>query len=263
MRKLTAESEIVASHRDCDRIQDPYSFRCIPQVIGATVDAMEWIETWLVREINAVTDNPLIFPDDGEVLSGGNFHGEHMAMALDGLGVAAAEVASISERRIDKLLDNDSEILPRCLIKDPGLNSGLMITQYLAAALVSENKIYAHPASVDSIPTSLGFEDHVSMGSVGALKTAKIVDNVARVVAIELLCSAQAIDFHRPLQAGRGTRIVHHAVRTSVPHVERDCVLSDYLKELESMVDGGVIVSEVEAGIGELMTVRSTKDGNQ
>lgn len=252
-RLLTADSEIVASHTGCTRVQDPYSFRCLPQVLGAVVDTMAWTSDWVTREVNAVTDNPLVFPDDGDVISGGNFHGEHMAMALDAIAIAAAEVAGISERRIDKLIDNDSEKLPRCLIKDPGLNSGLMITQYLAAALVSENKIYAHPASVDSIPTSMGFEDHVSMGSIAALKATKIIDNVARVVAVELLCAAQAIDFHKPLKPGSGSRVAHEWVRARVPFFEHDQIVSGHLKALEQGVISGELTAAVEGQIGDIL----------
>jgi histidine ammonia-lyase len=252
-RRLLRDSEIIAGHRDCDRVQDPYSFRCIPQVLGAVRDTMSWVEEWVTREINAATDNPLLFPEDGEVLSGGNFHGEHMALALDALAIAAAEIASIAERRIDKLMDSDNDRLPRCLIANPGLNSGLMITQYLAAALVSENKVHAHPASVDTIPTSMGFEDHVSMGSISALKVARVVDNVARVVAVELLCGAQAIDFHAPAKPGLGTVAVHAAVRETVPFLESDTSTGAYLEQLERRVHDGSIVAGAMAAVGGLL----------
>ena len=252
-RKIHQDSEIIASHEDCARVQDPYSFRCIPQVLGAVVDTMEWVQVWLEREINAVTDNPLMFRSEGEVISGGNFHGEHMALALEGLALAAAEIASIAERRIDKLIDNDGDKMPKCLIADPGLHSGLMITQYLAASLVSENKVHAHPAVVDNIPTSMGFEDHVSMGSLSGFKLSRILDNVARVVAIELLCGAQALDFHRPLKPGKGARLAHDYVRRHVPFIEEDEILSGHLARLESIVVSGEMVDAVEAEIGILI----------
>jgi histidine ammonia-lyase len=252
-RRLHEDSAIMRAHRDCDRVQDPYSFRCIPQVLGAVEDMLAWVETWLVREINAVTDNPIVFPDDGEVISGGNFHGQHMAFALDSLAIAACEIASIAERRVDKLMDGDGERVPRCLIDNPGLNSGFMIAQYLAAALVSENKVHAHPASVDTIPTSMGFEDHVSMGSISALKLARVIDNVTRVVAVELLCGAQAIDFHRPLAPGRGTRAAHAAVRAAVPFIERDASLTPHLAALETRIASGEILAAIEDAVGALL----------
>ncbi len=252
-RKLLASSEVVASHHDCDRVQDPYSFRCAPQVLGAVADTLEWVEAWVEREINSVTDNPIVFPKDGDVLSGGNFHGEHMAIALDALAIAAAEIASIAERRVDQLMNGDGDKVPRCLIENPGPNSGFMIAQYLAAALVSENKVHAHPSAVDTIPTSMGFEDHVSMGSIGALKLGRVLDNVARVVAVELLCGAQALEFHRGLAPGRGTREARAAVREVVPFVDRDQSLSPHLAALEARVASGEIVARVEREVGDLL----------
>ena len=252
-RKLLDKSEVVAAHKDCDRVQDPYSFRCTPQVLGAVDDTLAWVEQWTEREINSVTDNPIVFPQDGDVISGGNFHGEHMAIALDALAIAAAEIASIAERRIDRLMDGDGERVPRCLIRDAGLNSGFMIAQYLAAALVSENKVHAHPATVDTIPTSMGFEDHNSMGSIGALKLARVLDNVGKVVAIELLCGAQALDFHAPRAPGRGTRAARDAVRESVAFIERDESLSPHLAVLEARVASGDILRRVEGAVGNLL----------
>jgi histidine ammonia-lyase len=260
LRRMLEASEIVASHRDCDRVQDPYSFRCVPQVLGAVLDALYWVEDWVTREINSVTDNPLVFVEDEEIVSGGNFHGEHMAIALDALGIAVSEIGTIAERRIDKLLDNDSDTLPQFLVAEPGLNSGLMVTQYLAAALVSENKIHAHPAAVDSIPTSAGFEDHVSMGSISALKLSRIVDNVARIVAVELLNGAQAMEFFKPMRGGAGSQAAFDCVRRHVPFVERDSVVSGYLATLESMVRSGELVSEVERAVGTLLPDRGSGD---
>ncbi len=252
-RKVLADSAVVASHKECDRVQDPYSFRCLPQVLGAVVDTLAWVESWVEREVNSVTDNPIIFPEDGDALSGGNFHGEHMAIALDALAIAGSEIASIAERRVDQLMSGDGDKVPRCLIKNPGLNSGFMIAQYLAAALVSENKVHAHPASVDTIPTSMGFEDHVSMGSIGALKLSRVLDNVTRVVAIELLCGAQALDFHEGLAPGRGTQEARTAVREVVPFVDHDQSLSGHLAALEVRVATGEIVRRVERVVGELL----------
>jgi histidine ammonia-lyase len=252
-RKLVEGSAIVASHKDCDRVQDPYSFRCLPQVLGAVADTLEWVETWTEREINSVTDNPIVFREQGDVVSGGNFHGEHMAIALDSLAIAASEIASIAERRIDQLMHGSGERVPRCLINDPGLHSGFMIAQYLAAALVSENKIHAHPAAVDTIPTSLGFEDHVSMGSIGALKLSRVLDNVTRVIAIELMCGAQALDFHKGLAPGRGTNEVRAAVREVVPFIEQDQSLSGHLAVLEARVATGEILRRVERVVGDLL----------
>ena len=253
-RRLLAGSEIVQSHADCGRVQDPYSFRCVPQVLGAVCDTMLWVEQWVDREINAVTDNPLVFKDDGDIVSGGNFHGEHMALALDALANAVAEIGNIAERRIDKLLDNDTEHLPKCLVAEPGLNSGLMVSQYLAASLVSENKVYAHPASVDSVPTSAGFEDHVSMGSISAFKLTRIVDNIARIVSVELLCAAQGMDYTRPPKGGEGSEIAYAAVRKIVPFIKEDQVLSGHLEKLEALVRDFSLVSAVEKKVGDLLS---------
>lgn len=249
-RQVLADSEIVASHRNCDKVQDPYSFRCAPQVLGAVLDTLLWVEEWVTREINAVTDNPLLFMDDGDVISGGNFHGEHMAIALDALAIAAAEVGSISERRVDKLIDNDSDKLPQFLTPDPGLNSGLMVSQYLAASLVSENKIHAHPATVDSIPTSANFEDHVSMGSIGALKLARVLDNVSRILTVELLAGSQAMEYFRPMKGGRGSEVAYTFIRDRVPFIKEDVIVADYLRTLQVVVDDGSLVAAVENALG-------------
>jgi len=252
-RRLLEGSEVIASHRDCERVQDPYSFRCLPQVLGAVADTLGWVERWVEREVNAATDNPLLFAETEEVLSGGNFHGEHMAFALDALAVAAAETASMAERRIDKLLDSDNPALPSCLVREPGLNSGLMVAQYLAAALVSENKVLCHPASVDSIPTSAGFEDHVSMGSIAALKVAKVVDNAFTVVGVELVCAAQALDFLAPLEPGRGTAVARECLRREVPFLESDQVLRGHLEQARRLAAEGDLVEEVEKVVGDLL----------
>lgn len=220
IRRLLAGSEILESHRDCGKVQDPYSLRCIPQVHGASRDALKYASDVIERELNSVTDNPLVF-DDGDIVSGGNFHGQPLALALDFAAIALAELASISERRTYLLLAGHDG-LPTLLMSDTGINSGFMIPQYTAAALVSENKVLAHPASVDSIPTSLGQEDHVSMGSIGALKLLQVLANVERVLAVELLTAAQALDFRKPLAPGVGVQLAHRAVRAAVGHAEQD-----------------------------------------
>ncbi|MCL0065827.1 histidine ammonia-lyase [Dehalococcoidia bacterium] len=194
IRNLTRQSEIVASHKACLRVQDPYSLRCVPQVHGASLDAIAYAREVIEIELNSATDNPLIFADRNEVRPGGNFHGQPVALAMDFLGIALAELANISERRIARLLDPHLSGLPAFLTKQGGLNSGLMLAQYTAASLVSENKVLAHPASVDSIPTSANQEDHVSMGTIAARKARDILENSETVIAIELLCAAQGLD---------------------------------------------------------------------
>jgi histidine ammonia-lyase len=231
-----AKSEIARSHEGCGKVQDPYSLRCIPQVHGASRDALTWVRQVLEREINSVTDNPLVFPESKKILSGGNFHGQIVAMAMDVLAIAAAELANISERRTDKLMNPAFSGLPIFLTRNSGLNSGLMITQYAAAAIVSENKGLAHPASVDSIPTSVDKEDHVSMGAWGARKAARVVTNSRRVLAIELLAAAQAIDLLRPLRTSEPLERIHHKIRKRVPRLEQDRWLHDDLKYLEDII---------------------------
>ena len=225
VRALLRESEILESHRDCGKVQDPYCLRCVPQVHGACRDALAHARTVLETEINAVTDNPLVFPN-GDIVSGGNFHGQPLAFVLDYAALALAEFASIAERRIYLLLEGHDG-LPKLLMKETGINSGFMIPQYTAAALVSENKVLCHPASVDSIPTSLGQEDHVSMGSISAVKLLKVLHNVEHVLAIELFTAAQALDYRAPLRPGRGVEVAHAYVRSIVPHYEKDLLFKD------------------------------------
>lgn len=220
VRALLADSEILESHRDCGKVQDPYCLRCIPQVHGASRDALAHCLKVIECELNSVTDNPLVF-DNGDIVSGGNFHGQPLALSMDFAAIALAEIGSISERRTYLLLEGHDG-LPKLLMKDTGINSGFMIPQYTAAALVSENKILCHPASVDSIPTSLGQEDHVSMGSISALKLLSVLHNVERVLAVEMLTAAQALDFRAPLKPGRGVRLAHDLVRQHVLHASED-----------------------------------------
>ncbi|MBI4360729.1 histidine ammonia-lyase [Candidatus Micrarchaeota archaeon] len=244
MGSLTKDSQIMASHKDCDRVQDAYSLRCIPQVHGASRDAIAYAKKVVETEMNSATDNPLIF-ENGQVISGGNFHGQPVALAMDFLGIAVAELGSISERRTFRLVDPKlNEGLPPFLVKDSGLNTGYMILQYTAAALVSENKVLSHPASVDSIPTCANQEDHVSMGTIAARKAAQIIDHVQHVAAVEALCAAQALDFRLPLKSGEGTRKAHACVRAKVPHMENDRpVQPDVLRVLELIKTGQLLQS--------------------
>ena len=226
LRGLLEGSAIVASHADCGRVQDPYTLRCVPQVLGAIADALDYAEGVLERELDSVTDNPLLFPDDGEACSGGNFHGQPLSLALDHLGLALCELASFAERRTYALLSPSYAGLPRFLTPHPGLSSGLMIAQYTQAALVNECQVLAHPAGAGSVPTSAGMEDFNSMGAWAALKARQIVDCAAHVVAIELVCACQGIEFHRPLRSTPPLEAALAAVRTRVARLEQDRSLS-------------------------------------
>jgi histidine ammonia-lyase len=251
VRLLLTDSEILKSHRECGKVQDPYCLRCVPQVHGASRDALDYARNVVEIEINSVTDNPLVF-EDGDVVSGGNFHGQPLALALDFAAIALAELASISERRIYLLLEGHDG-LPPLLMAETGLNSGYMIPQYTAAALVSENKILCHPASVDSIPSSLGQEDHVSMGSISALKLLTVMQNVEHGQAIELLTAAQALDYRLPLRPGRGVEMAHRHVRDLIPHREADHVFSEDLAECLGLVRSSALLDEVRDEIGALL----------
>jgi histidine ammonia-lyase len=224
LRHLLADSEIRHSHDDCERVQDPYSFRCQPQVMGAALDLIRNAARTLEIEANAVSDNPLLFGDDA--LSGGNFHAQPVAFAADILALALCEIGSLSERRLAVLVDPKMSGLPAFLIEDSGVNSGFMILQVTAAALVSENKSLAHPASIDTIPTSAGQEDHVSMATHGALKARRIAHNAAGAVGIELLAGAQGADFHAPLKSSPPLEQARAAIRASVPHHDKDRYLA-------------------------------------
>jgi histidine ammonia-lyase len=250
VRLLLKDSEILDSHRDCGKVQDPYSLRCVPQVHGASRDALGYVCGVLETELNSVTDNPLVFLD-GDILSGGNFHGQPLALALDFAAIALAELASISERRTYLLLGGHDG-LPELLMHDTGVNSGFMVPQYTAAALVSENKVLCHPASVDSIPTSLGQEDHVSMGSISALKLLGVLRNVERVLAVEMLTAAQALDFRAPLKPGRGVQLAHEAVREQVGHAEEDYEVRNDLDLCAALLREGRLTHAVESEIGQL-----------
>jgi histidine ammonia-lyase len=254
IRRLLRGSRILPSHAHCAKVQDPYSLRCVPQVHGAARLALAHARDVVETEINSATDNPLVFPG-GDVLSGGNFHGEPLAFVLDYLAIATAELASISERRIYMLLHGDTigdVKVPRLLMKDTGLNSGFMIPQYTAAALVSENKVLAHPASVDSIPSSLGQEDHVSMGSISATKLLEIVKNTETVLAIEFMCAAQGLEFLRPLKSGRGIEAAFAEVRRHIPFAQADRLFHHDVQTALALVRSEQLLATAEAAAGRL-----------
>jgi len=238
-RDLIAGSAIRASHLDCTRVQDPYSFRCQPQVMGACLDLIRNCSVTLELEANAVTDNPLLFVEAGEVLSGGNFHAEPVAFAADTLALALAEIGSMAERRVAVLVDPKMSGLPAFLVENSGVNSGFMMAQVTAAALVSENKTIAVPCSVDSIPTSANQEDHVSMATHGARRLGRMVDNAAAVIGIELLAAAQGIDFHRPAQSSVSLEQVHAAIRGDVPYYAADRYVAPDIQAAQSWVKSG------------------------
>jgi histidine ammonia-lyase len=251
LRDLLDGSLIGASHADCSKVQDPYSFRCQPQVMGAALDLIRNAARTLEIEAGAVSDNPLIFADGDEAISGGNFHAEPVAFAADILAMALCEIGSLSERRTAVLVDPKLSGLPPFLIEDSGLNSGFMILQVSAAALVSENKSFAFPASVDSIPTSAGQEDHVSMATHGALKARRIARNTAGVIGIELLAAAQGIDFHAPLETSPPLGRAHAAIRAAVPFHEKDRYLAPDLAWARAAVLDGALASAVQADLFE------------
>jgi histidine ammonia-lyase len=237
-RALLAGSAIRASHRSGDdRVQDPYSLRCQPQVMGAAIDTLRHVGRVLAREANAVSDNPLVFAEGGEILSGGNFHAEPVALAADHLAVAIAEVGAIAERRVALLIDASFSTLPPFLVAEPGLNSGFMIAQVTAAAAASENKSLAHPASVDSLPTSANQEDHVSMATFAARRLGAMNDNLRTILAVEYLAAAQGIDFHKPLETSAPLREVHALLRARVPFLERDRFFAPDIAAAEALVE--------------------------
>jgi histidine ammonia-lyase len=252
LRRILADSEIRESHAGCAKVQDAYSLRAIPQVHGASRDAFRHIAGIVEVEMDSVTDNPLIFPEEGRVISGGNFHGQPLALAGDYAGIALSELANISERRIEQMLNPALSGLPAFLSEQGGLHSGLMISQYTAASLVSENKVLAHPASVDSIPTSANQEDHVSMGTIACRKARRIFENVIWVLTIELVSAAQALDFHKPLRPGKGVAAAHAAIRSTIPHLARDRYLKPEIDKVRTMIRNGEIVRAVQDAVGPL-----------
>ncbi len=230
------KSDIALSHHNCNRVQDPYSLRCMPQVHGATRDVLDFVRQVLEREINSVTDNPLVFPKEEKILSGGNFHGQILAVAMDALSIGVAELASISEQRIEKLINPATSGLPAFLTEQGGLNSGFMIVQVTAASLVSENKTLCHPASVDSIPTSADKEDHVSMGAWATRKAGLVLHNTKRVLSLEFLAAAQGIDLLRPLRSSDRIEKIHGIIRKKIDRLNEDRVLfEDFGAMLEVM----------------------------
>jgi histidine ammonia-lyase len=241
---LLQGSGILTSHVACSRVQDPYSFRCQPQVMGASLDLLQNAARTLTIEAAAVTDNPIVFPDDDSAISGGNFHAQPVAFAADTIAIALCEVGSISERRVSVLVDPKMSGLPAFLSKDSGVNSGLMIPQVTAAALVSENKTLAFPASVDSIPTSAGQEDHVSMAPIAARKAAQIAQNAAGVIAVELMAAAEGIDYHAPLQTSAKLQAIHAKIRAHSPEFTADRYWADEMSALQGAVLGGEIGAE-------------------
>jgi histidine ammonia-lyase len=254
LRTLLAGSEIVASHRESSHlVQDAYSLRCAPQVHGAFRDMLRHAAQVLEVEVASVSDNPVVFADGGEVISGGNFHGQPVAVALDGLAAATVGLASISERRLYRLLDpSTNNGLPAFLVERPGMNSGFMLVQYTAASIVSESKSLAHPASVDSIPSSAGQEDHVSMGMTSARHARDCVGAAEIVVALEALCAAQAIDLRAPLRPSAGTGAAHRAIRAVVPFLREDRALKHDVDAAIELVLSGVLVAAVEEAVGPL-----------
>ncbi len=260
--RLVEGSAIIASHADCGRVQDPYTLRCVPQVLGAVRDAISYCEGVFTNELCAVTDNPLIFADDHAVLTGGNFHGQPLAMALDMLAIAVAHLAGFSERRTYNLMGPhtwDANGAPAFLTPNPGLNSGYMIAQYVAAALANEINTLAHPASTGSIPTSAGMEDFVSMGVTSGHQVRRAIEMATQVVSIELMCAAQGIDFRAPLAPGPGTQIAHAAVRSVVPHLDADRPPHPDIERLTAAVHDGLLDRALSGWEAPPATAKPTK----
>ncbi len=252
LRRMLADSEIMESHKDCAKVQDAYSMRCMPQVHGTARDALTHVVAVVERELNSATDNPLVFPETREVISGGNFHAQPIALAADLLTAAMTDMSSISERRVENLVNPDLSGLPGFLTPHPGLNSGMMLVQVLAAALVAENRAASFPASVDSIPTSANREDHVSMATNAARKCRTVVINTTRVLACELLCGCQGLEFHLPLQPARGVATAYRVVREHVRPLGRDRTLHRDLEAVEKLIRSGSLLSVVEETCGRL-----------
>lgn len=241
LRTLLKDSQMVASHENCGRVQDPYSIRCMPQVHGASRNAWLHLKELVHTELNSVTDNPIVFSST-DTISGGNFHGQPLAMPLDYATLAAAELGNISDRRTYLLLEGDIEGLPKLLMRNTGINSGFMIPQYTSAALVSENKSLCFPASADSIPTSLGQEDHVSMGSISGRKLNQVIDNLENILAVELICAAQAFDYRKPMKSSKILDACHEVIRGRIDHAEEDRIFADDIEKAHDMIVNGSII---------------------
>jgi len=250
IRRLTEGSEIIADKSG--KIQDGYSLRCTPQVIGPTIDAMHYAREQVEIEMNSAADNPLFFPEDNAHLAGGNFHGQAIGLVADFLAIGMSEVANLSERHTNRLLNPVLSGLPDFLTEGHGLNSGLMVAQYTAAALVSENKVLSHPASVDSISVSADQEDHVSMGPIAVRKLGEIIKNVRAVIAIEMMSAAQAFDFRQPLKPGKGTQIAHEEIRKVVDHLTDDRVLYPDIEKIRRLIEDNTILTRIESELGPL-----------
>ncbi len=249
---LLQGSEVIPSHKDCPKVQDAYTLRCMPQVFGACFDVLSDARRVLSVEINSATDNPLLFPDDEEALSCGNFHGQPLAFTLDFMAIALTSLGAFAERRIARLLDGHLSELPPFLTVQSGLNSGLMIAQYTAAALASESKVLAHPASADSIPTSANQEDFVCMGPAAGEKLLRVLENVRNIIAIEYLCAAQGLEFVKPLKPGKGVSSAYSLLRDRVPSIEKDRPISADIERIRDMVSSGEVLEGVEEAVGSL-----------
>ncbi len=247
LRRLLKGSEIVESHANCSKVQDPYSLRCMPQVHGAARDALGYVRRVLSVEVNSATDNPLVFPGEELIVSGGNFHGQPVSLALDLLAIALTQLATISERRVEQLVNPSLSGLPPFLAKNSGLNSGFMIAQVTSAALVAESRVLSHPASVDSIPSSAGREDHVSMGMTAALKARQVAEFTRTCLAVEILVAAQALDLRRPLKPGVGVAAAHALLRRTVPTLDDDREIHRDIEAVSALLDSGALLAAARA----------------
>lgn len=247
LRRILVGSELVETHVNCSKVQDPYSLRCMPQVHGAAREGLSFARRILEVEVNSATDNPLVFTETERIVSGGNFHGQPISLAMDVVAMALTQLSSISERRVEQLVNPSLSGLPAFLAKNSGLNSGFMIAQVTSAALVAESRVLSHPASVDSIPSSAGREDHVSMGMTAALKGRQVSDFTRSCLAIEVLCAAQALDFRLPVKPGKGALAAYELVRSKVPHMDRDRELHKDIEAVSQLIDSGALIAAVKS----------------